>query len=64
MAENRGRAGFKYPNKTNENLILIRRGGRGRGRGQGRGQGGFWQQTGVHYRDHNLIAEDEGNNRR
>ena len=25
MAENRGRAGFKYPNKTNENLILTRR---------------------------------------
>lgn len=60
MAENRGRAGFKYPNKTNENLILIRRGSGG----QWRGQGGLWQQTGVHYRNHNLITEDEGNNRR
>lgn len=40
MAENRGRAGFKYPNKTNENLILIRRGGRGKGRGQAAGAGG------------------------
>lgn len=30
------------------------------------GSGGevFWQQTGVHYRDHNLIIEDEGKNRK
>ena len=55
MAENRGRAGFKYPNKTDENLILIRQDG---------GRGRFWQQTGVRYRDHNLIIEDDGNNRR
>lgn len=59
-----GRAGFKYPNKTNENLIFIRE-GQGQGAGQGERAGRIsGSQTGVHYRDHNLITEDEGNNRR